>query len=167
MASDPRQFVTIKPARSSLELKSALSLMKDYVESLGIDLAYQNWDMEVKEFPGKYSPENAGEILLALDADGTVIGCVAIRNLPGQGSSCEMKRLYTLPKARGYGAGKALICRAIEAASLLGYTEMKLDTLPTMTKAIELYRSFSFDPTDCYYDAAIDGTLFFARGIPG
>jgi ribosomal protein S18 acetylase RimI-like enzyme len=76
-----------------------------------------------------------------------------------------MKRLYVLPKARGLGLGKALIVAIIGEAERIGYREIRLDTLPTMAKAISLYRQAGFRPIEPYYQTPVEGTLFFARRL--
>jgi len=67
-----------------------------------------------------------------------------------------------LPSARGLGLGSALIDAIIAEAVRIGYTEMRLDTLPAMTDAIALYRKAGFEPIAPYYGTPIVGTLFFA-----
>jgi ribosomal protein S18 acetylase RimI-like enzyme len=76
-----------------------------------------------------------------------------------------MKRLYVSPDARGLGLGKALVDAIIAEAVRIGYREMRLDTLPTMTEAISLYKQAGFVPIDPYYDTPIAGTFFLARSL--
>jgi ribosomal protein S18 acetylase RimI-like enzyme len=47
----------------------------------------------------------------------------------------------------------------------MGYREMRLDTLPTMTEAISLYRKAGFLPIDPYYETPIADTVFLARSL--
>jgi ribosomal protein S18 acetylase RimI-like enzyme len=46
------------------------------------------------------------------------------------------------------------------------YRTICLDTLPTMTGAIALYRSLGFTQAEAYCHNPIAGALFFARKLP-
>jgi GNAT superfamily N-acetyltransferase len=160
--NDPAPF-RILPVRSEMDLKAAIALFEAYAAALGIDLSYQDFAGEMAAMPGKYGPP-LGELLLARHVDGAPLGCVGLRPLTE--SICEMKRLYVAPAARGLGLGKALVTSVIEQAGRIGYREMRLDTLPTMTSAIGLYRAFGFEPIPPYYHTPVEGTIFLARQLP-
>ena len=131
---------TVSPARTEIELTSAAALLRAYAKALPVDLAPQGFSQELKSLPGPYAPPG-GELLLAKRGD-HVLGCIALRALaPGV---AEVKRLFVRPQARGTGVGKALVKAAIATAQRLGHGEIKLDTLPEMTAAIALYKSFGF-----------------------
>ncbi len=76
-----------------------------------------------------------------------------------------MKRLFVAPAARGLGLGRALMEAIVGEAARLGYREVRLDTLPTMTAAIAMYRAAGFEPIAPYYDTAPAGTIFLGRAI--
>lgn len=140
------------------DLPAITQLFRAYAASLAIDLGYQGFDGEVASLPGKYAPP-AGAILIASDADGAALGCVAMRPLDEPGI-CEMKRLYVAPEGRGRGLGKALGLAIIDAARASGHREMRLDTLPTMHNAQALYRALGFTEIAPYYATPIAGTVF-------
>ena len=114
------------------------------------------------------------------DITSRVLGCVALRPLPAMSSSssssstsssspqtqgqnpCELKRLYVLPSARGRGVGRALLRAIIAFARGCGYTEMRLDTLADMHRAMALYREIGFKQIEAYYKTPVAGTVFFA-----
>jgi ribosomal protein S18 acetylase RimI-like enzyme len=153
----------IETARSTADLAAITRLFEAYAASIGVDLAYQDFATELATLPGKYAPP-AGTLLLARNAAGEPLGCIALRPIAPAGC-CEMKRLYVVPAARGLRLGRALVDAVIREAERIGYAEMRLDTLPTMTEAIALYRAAGFAPIAPYYDTPIVGTLFFARPL--
>ena len=64
-----------------------------------------------------------------------------------------MKRLYLRPAFRGQGIGRVIAERLISEAKRIGYTLMRLDTIPTqMPEANRLYHSLGFYETSAYYD---------------
>jgi GNAT superfamily N-acetyltransferase len=156
-----RSSFEIVPVRSAHDLAATASLFEAYAASLDIDLAYQDFAAELAGLPGLYAPPD-GELLLARGLDGTPMGCAALRPMESQ-SCCEMKRLYLSPGARGLGLGKALVEALITAAERIGYREMRLDTLPSMTDAQALYRKQGFEIAQPYYDTPVAGTLFMRR----
>lgn len=149
----------IAAARIPDDLDALGHLFRAYAASLPIDLGYQGFDGELASLPGKYAPP-AGALLVARDAAGVALGCVAMRPLaPGV---CEMKRLYVAPEGRGQGLGKNLALAIIEAARVAGHREMRLDTLASMSEAQALYRALGFKEIAPYYDSPIENTVFIS-----
>ena len=128
------------------ELAAARALIEEYATSLDIDLGFQGFGDEITHFPHGYSPPD-GTVLVAWEGDEPT-GVVALRRY--EGSVCEMKRLYVRPQHRGKGLGRMLSEEVIAAARRLGYTKMRLDTLPTMDAAIGLYRQLGFRDIPAY-----------------
>ncbi|KAL2419693.1 hypothetical protein ABEF95_004800 [Exophiala dermatitidis] len=161
------QRFNISAVRGQPDLADTIELFYAYAGSLGIDLGFQNFDAEMAGMPGKYAPPE-GELLLARDDHGRPIGCVGLRPLPSTKDNdderkvCEMKRLYVSPSGRGTGVGRALALGIIAAARKLGYSEMRLDTLPSMVAALKMYRSLGFKDIDPYYETPLEGTHFLA-----
>jgi len=150
-------------ARSAADIAQAAALFRAYADALNVDLCFQGFDAELATLPGKYAPPE-GELLLARDADGATLGCVAVRSLETPGI-CEMKRLFVVDAARGLGVGAALVAAIIAAAEARGYAEMRLDTLPSMTAARALYRRFGFAEIAPYCFNPVRGTLYLARRL--
>lgn len=132
-------------------------LFVEYARSIEIDLCFQGFAEELARLPGDYA-RPAGRLLLAFDGP-KAIGCGALR--PFESGVCEMKRLYIRPNARGKGAGGALVDALISSAKEIGYRKLRLDTLPSMTTAIAIYRSMGFQEIAMYRPNPVPGSLFF------
>jgi len=148
--------VRLQAAASASDLESVRTLFREYADSLGVNLDYQGFEEEVRDLPGNYSPPS-GTLVLAFNDD-ELVGCVGVR--PIDDEIAEMKRLYVRPSGRGLGLGRTLAEAAIRFATVTGYTRMRLDTLPQMDRAQELYRSLGFMPIDAYRYSAVPGTVF-------
>lgn len=150
----------ISAASIPTDLPAITQLFRAYAAALPINLNYQGFDGELASLPGKYAPP-AGALLIARDANGAALGCVAMRPLDEPGV-CEMKRLYVAPEGRGQGLGKQLAHAIIEAARAAGHHEMRLDTLAHMHDAQALYRALGFTEIAPYYDSPIEHTVFMS-----
>ena len=146
----------IIPAALPEHIATIRSLFLEYEEAIGVDLCFQDFEHEVATLPGDYAPPD-GRLYLAMLGD-EVAGCVALRKFAD--SVCEMKRLYVRPEFRGTGTGKALTLKVIDDARALGYHKMWLDTLPTMTEAIAMYRKLGFREIAPYRANPLKGALY-------
>jgi ribosomal protein S18 acetylase RimI-like enzyme len=151
----------IQIARFPEQLELVRDIFAEYAESLQVDLAFQDFATELANLPGKYSAPG-GRVLLAL-RDDEVIGCVAMRALDD--TTAEMKRLYVRPAGRSQQLGRQLAERICQVASEAGYKAMRLDCLPTLTAAQQLYLSLGFKPIGAYVYNPIDGTQFMERDL--
>ena len=145
------QLATAEPL-----LSKARELFREYQVSLGIDLAFQDFERELSVLPGEYAPPH-GRLYLAF-IDETLAGCIALR--PFQDKQCEMKRLYVRPGFRGQNLGRILTNKVIDEAREIGYSQMLLDTLAAMTAAQKLYRSLGFSSIAPYRFNPIKGTEY-------
>jgi N-acetylglutamate synthase-like GNAT family acetyltransferase len=151
----------IRHAEIPNDLAQVRTLFREYADGLGVDLCFQGFDAELAELPGKYAAP-AGRLLLAWHG-GKVVGCVAMRGIDA--STCEMKRLYVRPQARGEQLGRRLAERVCAEAREAGYSRICLDTLPMMISAQQLYRSLGFEPIEAYVFNPIPGSLFLGLNL--
>ena len=73
--------------------------------------------------------------VLACSADGTPLGCGALR--PLHDTVAEAKRMYARPGTRGVGA--ALLAHLESAAVAFGYSALWLETRRVNTRAVNFY----------------------------
>ena len=129
-------------------------MFREYADWIGDDFWHEGFENELAALPGYYDA-----LLVARDDAGTLVGSVAVKRLPD--GSAELKRLYVRQSARGTGLGRTLAVAAVARARELGYTLMRLDTLPRMETARGIYASLGFVPCEPYSDNPIPGVLFF------
>jgi ribosomal protein S18 acetylase RimI-like enzyme len=153
--------LTILHAESGHHLEEVRVLFREYAASLGFDLDFQDFDGEMTNLPGDYTPPE-GCILLARCASKT-IGCVALHKLESR--ICEMKRLYVRPAFRGKGIGRVLSESVVAEARRLGYAAMRLDTLASMVGARGLYRSMGFKEIEPYRFNPLNGAVFMELAL--
>jgi GNAT superfamily N-acetyltransferase len=162
----------VRPAETDEDLEEVRRLFGSFLswhqerhqEDLELIDAYFDgaaYQQEIDGLPGAYAPPD-GALLLCWDT-GLAVGCVALKRLDDV--SCEMKRMFVAPTARGRGAGRALATAVLERAREVGYQRMYLDTSIRQNEAIALYRDLGFEDVEPYYDVpeAMLGWLTFLR----
>ncbi len=122
---------------------------------------FQSFDEELATLPEPYV-RPTGFILLA-ERKRVAVGCVALRKI-GERIG-EVKRLYVIPKYRGYGVGRRLMQYVIGEARNIGYSSLRLDTLPQMETARALYASLGFKQIAAYYYNPIEGAEFMELAL--
>ncbi len=162
MSSESIELLT--PATTAL-LTATREIFREYAESLGVDLCFQNFEAELAALPGEYMAPQ-GALLLAL-VDGEVAGCGALRALPGTdyANACEMKRLYVREPFRRFGLGRLLAQALLDRGVQAGYSTMLLDTLDEMEAARELYASLGFEEIPPYYFNPIAGAHYLKADL--
>jgi putative acetyltransferase len=100
-------------------------------------------DPEVDAMSAAYARPRAGYWVLELE--GAIVGGGGYAQLAGaEVDTCELRKMYFLPAARGRGAGRQLLETILAAAKDDGFTRCYLETLRTMTAAKRLYEAAGF-----------------------
>lgn len=158
------QIVSAEEAAAAGELEVFLAqvrqLMRDYADSLHIDLCFQGFEAELAALPGDYAAPG-GALLLAL-VDQQPAGCVGLRPLADVDypNACEMKRLYVRRAYRRFGLGRLLAQALLDRATEAGYSCLLLDTLDEMEAARGLYATLGFVEVPPYYYNPIPGAHY-------
>lgn len=175
--SESYSDTVLRRANWSADLGVVHALFQDYREWLAahqespgpsdgaVPIGLAGLDREIAELPGVYGPPR-GEVILAFKED-ELVACGALRELkPKVG---EIKRVYVRADHRGKGFGPRLTQALLDRARELGYDRVRVDTLPTMTAAIQFYQEMGFLPIPAYWPHPAPGALFFeyALSTPG
>lgn len=154
-------MLIIRQALFPTERDDVVSIFREYVSSPTVSLGFQDYEAEFAGLPGKYAaPE--GYLLLAREGD-TVLGCAALRRVDEL--TCEMKRVYVRPAARGRNLGRLLVEAILNEAKLAGYSRICLDVLPEFTAAQKLYESMGFESAEPVSFNPVPGTKFLAFAL--
>ncbi len=154
-------MVEIVEAQTAEHVATIRTLFREYADSLGVDLCFQDFEHELATLPGHYAPPE-GRLYLAL-AGGKVAGCAGLRRIEEHVG--ELKRVYVRPIFRGQGIGRRLVLAVVEAARGNGHRHLRLDTLPSMKRAQELYRSMGFKPIEAYRENPVIGSEFLELNL--
>ncbi len=145
-------------ANSIEDYKTAIQLFKEYAKQISVDLSFQDFENELLEIENQYSIPN-GQLVIAYDELDQAVGCFGVRKFSE--SICELKRMYLKKEERGKGIGQKLLVRAIEIGRALKYEKMRLDTLPSMEVAINLYSKMGFYEITPYRFNPFKGAKYF------
>lgn len=139
---------TIRPIRNDDDAAMA-AIIREVMTSFGASgPGFAIHDPEVGHMSRAYAA--AGHAYFVVEDEGRVLGGAGIAPLAStDDGTCELRKMYFLPEARGRGAGRALIEHCLRTAKELGYARCYLETLTGMDAAQALYRKVGFQPLSC------------------
>ena len=100
-------------------------------------------DHEVDDMEGAYGQERSAYFVCLVDNEIVGGGGVAPL-LGGDPDTCELKKMYFLPKGRGLGLGQQVLEVCLQAARKFNFRYCYLETFNTMTLAMKLYERNGF-----------------------
>lgn len=154
-------MTTIRRAIFPDDLPAVTAIFREHVQSPTANLDFQDYEQEFAELPGKYAEPDGG-VLLAV-VEGRVVGCAALRRV--EDGTCELKRVYVRPVARGMDLGRKLVEEMLRVAREAGYRRMCLDVLPEFVAAQRLYESLGFVTAEPVSFNPVPGTRFLALDL--
>ena len=160
-----KPIVTLRTPSSPSEMEAVRDIFREYAETLGVDLCFQDFERELTGLPGDYA-EPRGALLLA-EVEGAIAGCCALRPLDTADypNASEMKRLFVRKAFRGFGLGRELAEAMLDRARQAGYACVLLDTLDNMESARALYTDLGFAEVPPYYHNPIAGAHYLKVDI--
>jgi putative acetyltransferase len=135
------------PIRKKDNSQVARLVRQVMTEFQAVGEGYSIVDPEVDDMYGNYRDKRSCYYVIVLDAD--VVGCGGIAPLKGGDQfTCELRKMFLLPTARGLGLGRRLLLLLMEQARKRGYQKCYLETLDRMSRANELYSRSGFELLD-------------------
>jgi ribosomal protein S18 acetylase RimI-like enzyme len=151
----------IRRCTTSEDFDQAMQVTRSYVDWLGVDLGYQDFDEEMATFSRMYGLPKGAYLLAYVETD--LAGGVGGRDLGG--GVCEMKRLFVYEAYQGMGIARDLCGELIQFARGEGYRSIRLDTLPNMKPAQALYKELGFNSIDAYRYNPDPGTVYMELAL--
>ena len=114
--------------------------------------------------PAEFDPPD-GAFLVAMAGDAPV-GCVGWRSHGDDGSTAELKRLYTAPAVRGTGVARRLLAAVEDSARAAGRKRMILECGSRQPEAVRLYESSGYHRIENFgYYREYAGVRSFGRDL--
>ena len=153
--------ILYKIAGTDHDFELGKDLIRQYADSLHIDLSFQDFATELITLHKQYNKPR-GALLLAY-YNKLTIGCAAMRELNTE--TAELKRMFVQPEFRKHKIGQRLLELIIGIAKEFNYHTIRLDTLPGMTQAQTLYRAFGFYEIPAYRYNPDKGTVYMEKKL--
>ena len=113
------------------------------LEEFGLQADPGTTDADLQDIEGNYI-ERGGFFEVIEDGDNNILGSFGI--FPIDDETCELRKMYFIPSARGMGLGKYVLQRTITRATELGFKKIVLETSSKLIAANRLYIQFGFKP---------------------
>jgi putative acetyltransferase len=138
--------ITLRPIRTEDDPAVAAIIRQVMTEMGASGPGFAIHDPEVDFMTRAYAPPRAAYYVV--DRGGRVIGGGGFAQLAGgPEDTCELRKMYFLPEARGSGTGRRLLGLLLDEARAAGFRSCYLETLESMTAARALYESVGFART--------------------
>ena len=134
---------SIRPIRAEDDPRMAAIIRTVMPEFGATGCGFAIRDPEVDGMSRAYDAPRTAYFVVELD--GVVVGGGGVAPLEGgPADTCELRKMYFLPEARGLGAGAAMMARCLAAARGFGFARCYLETLSGMDAAMKLYERSGF-----------------------
>jgi GNAT superfamily N-acetyltransferase len=158
---EPTRDLVLHPATSPDHRAAARALIAEYLHWVGDmastehGLAFDIDAMLRADFAATSPFRPPHGRLVVVEHAGAFIGVGALKRL--NGDIGELQRMYVQPRARGLGAGRALLQRLLDDARAMKLRAVRLESLKALAAAHALYRSAGFVDIAPYADNSMRG----------
>lgn len=151
----------IRIASSKQEFHDGGILFQEYANAINFDAGFKNFAAELMSLDTRYSHPSGGLLLAYKYTE--AVGCIAVMGMEAR--IAELKRFYVKPEFRQYKIGAKLLDSAIMTAKLLQFQYLRLEVIPSLTKAKNLYHSFGFYQIEPFREVALEGTAYMEKKL--
>lgn len=138
-----REF-TVRPIRRRDDAAMGAIIREVMTEHGAYGPGFAIHDEEVRSMSRAYAGKRSR--YWVVERAGRMVGGAGYAPLAKGGrTTCELRKMYFLPAARGRGMAARLLGRCLEYARRDGYRRCYLETLESMSKARALYEGFGFE----------------------
>ncbi len=90
--------------------------------------------------------QTTGSVYFVAEVNNEIVGGGGIYPTDGlPPDTCELVKMYLLPRARGAGLGRTLIEKCLAAAKEAGYKQVYLESMPELKQALKVYAKYGFE----------------------
>ncbi|MBL8752713.1 MAG: GNAT family N-acetyltransferase [Planctomycetes bacterium] len=143
---DAEVFV-LRPIRPADDAAMAAIIRAVMTEHGASGAGFAIHDAEVDHMSAAYRGDRARYFVV--EHGGTVLGGGGFAPLAGPDAdrtTCELRKMYFRPEARGKGLGRNLLALLLDEMRQAGFRRCYLETFRTMQQAQKLYRAAGFRP---------------------
>jgi putative acetyltransferase len=134
--------VVIRSATND-DREGIFALVSAALEEHGLRPEPDGKDIDLKDIEGNYIRQG-GVFEVIEDRLGNLLGTVGL--FPMNEETCELRKMYLVPTARGLGLGRHMLERMIAHAREAGFKCITLETASVLKTAIRLYTRAGFVP---------------------
>jgi putative acetyltransferase len=133
----------IRPIEPRDDAAMAAVIRAVMTEHGAVGAGFSITDPEVDFMSRAYAGPRSAYFVLA--QGDRVLGGAGVAQLAGAADdTCELRKMYFRPAARGGGHGRRMLERCLDAARGFGYRQCYLETLASMSAAAALYERAGF-----------------------
>ena len=126
---------------SNKDCPRVVTLVSGVLAEYGLLFDPETTDSDLQDLEANYL-NRGGAFEVIEDREFNLIGSVGV--YPIDEKTCELRKMYFVPKVRGLGLGQYVLQRTIDRARELGFSRIVLETSSRLEAANRLYAKFGF-----------------------
>ena len=142
MLPEKLAHLTIRPATND-DCERVAKLVFAVLAEFGLEGDPETTDADLRDIEANYR-QRGGLFEVIEDGNANLLGSFGL--YPINKTTCELRKMYFVPSARGSGLGGYVLERAIAKAKELGFKQIVLETSSKLIAANRLYTKFGFEP---------------------